>query len=377
MAVCVIAGAAAMPALGAGRITLNDTGQQQCIGDEKTWSTKCAHSHQDADKGRDVHDPDPDDGRAGFSFRKVCRSGQMAGDGSCPSDPVLGNGPDDWGCTYDNVSQLTWEMKTADGEMHDGARKFSNKGITARDDPRDAAWLVDATNAEALCGAANWQLPDVHELHSIVAYRSPGMTGPLIDQDFFPNTWDNDTCCQSMTWTRDWSWYVNFSLGRIGTEQRDKQVGFVRLVQGQSEQPKHRYIPSADGTEVTDNLTGLVWRRCTEGMVWDGVRACRGTATAFKFKEATEYVRAHAKGGWRMPNIKELASIVDYVHGPTDSHAFPNTPGEPEFVSSTPMMWSGFIYVQIVGFNDGHVDPADAYHPTDAWLLRLVRRGRK
>lgn len=113
--VCVVSGAAAIPALGAGRVTLNDTGMNQCFDDQRNWSLKCAHSHQDADKGRDVHDADPGDGLAGFSFRKVCHSGQMAGEGDCPADPALGNGPNDWGCTYDNISQLAWEMKTADG----------------------------------------------------------------------------------------------------------------------------------------------------------------------------------------------------------------------------------------------------------------------
>ena len=27
-----------------------------------------------------------------------------------------------------------------------------------------------------------------------------------------------------------------------------------------------RYVISTDGNEVTDNTTGLIWRRCAEGM---------------------------------------------------------------------------------------------------------------
>ena len=38
-----------------------------------------------------------------------------------------------------------------------------------------------------------------------------------------------------------------------------------------------RYSYSADGSEVTDSKTGLVWRRCAEGMSWSS-GACTGTA---------------------------------------------------------------------------------------------------
>jgi hypothetical protein len=149
-ALCTVACAASTPAL-AKRMTLNDTG----------------------------------------SFGKVCRSGEMASEGSCPVDPALRSTPDNWGCVYDSVTQLTWEAKTLDGGMHDDFRRFTNRGHRARFDPADAAWLVDATNAERLCGATNWRLPHVLELYSIAAYgmAAPCHQGPLIDHAFFPNTY--------------------------------------------------------------------------------------------------------------------------------------------------------------------------------------------
>jgi hypothetical protein len=38
---------------------------------------------------------------------------------------------------------------------------------------------------------------------------------------------------------------------------------------------QQRYSASADGQEIADNKTNLVWRRCAEGMSWK-VRTCVG-----------------------------------------------------------------------------------------------------
>ena len=51
----------------------------------------------------------------GFDYTKVCNSGQLAGQGTCPADPALGAGADDWACTKDNVTGLIWEVKTTSG----------------------------------------------------------------------------------------------------------------------------------------------------------------------------------------------------------------------------------------------------------------------
>jgi hypothetical protein len=388
---CVAAFATATPAVWAHRITLNDTGMTQCIDHQKNWSSDCTKSHQDAAYGRDVNDADPDDGVAGFSFRKVCRSGQMAGEGTCPVDPVLGGGPDDWGCVYDNISQLTWEAKTADGGMHDGNRAYTNKGRKARDEPSDAAWLIDATNAEGLCGATNWRLPDVLDLQSIVDYGrgtpdTPG--GSFIDPVYFPNNW------AGMNWTRTdhvfdskRAWYVNFAGGRISVAQRfDDQSLSARLVHnathslsiGPAALAKNRFIPSDDGTEVTDTMTGLVWRRCAAGMVWDNnSQTCDGTATEYSWTDALDYARANREGGWRLPNVKELFSIADHkTQSPAiDQLAFPGTPPSQLVLSSTPVNHIGDVYVQIVSFGNGAGEQQEVAR--FSWQLRLVRRGRE
>lgn len=384
---CALACAAPTSAAWARRITLNDTGMTQCIDHQKQWSSECAKSRQDAADGRDASAADPHDGEAGFSFRKVCRSGQMAGEGSCPADPGLGTGPDDWGCTYDDVTQLTWETKTSDGGTHDGNHFFTNRGGKASDDEHDAAWLAKTTNEEALCGATNWRLPDALELQSIVNYGAgtPNFGAPLIDHNFFPNSFP------WQTWTRTQDrldakslWHINFQDGGVGLA-KGFDARSVRLVHRvdqaatmQVSVAGDRFVPSPDGTEVADNLTGLIWRRCPAGMVWnDGTRSCTGSATEFSWVDALDYAAANRQGGWRIPNAKELLSIVDFTTASPaiDRVAFPNTPTTPSFLSSTPFDDAGLVNVQVVSFFRGAVAQVDAY--STRWPLRLVRRGRK
>jgi hypothetical protein len=318
---------------------------------------------------------------AGFSFRKVCRSGQMAGEGSCPADPPLGSGPDDWGCVYDNVSHLTWEAKTADGGLHDGSHRFTNRSYDAHDDPNDAAWLVDATNAEALCGATNWRLPGALELQSIVHYGVgvPGRTGAMTDPVFFPYTTSSWTRDESVYANYAYAWHVDFSLGGVDPEERSRAMG-AQLVHRAPHQEQTlaegRFIVSPDGTEVTDSMTGLVWRRCAEGQTWKpGTQKCKGTSTQFDWPTMLDYAGQHRAGGWRIPNIKELFSLVRIKghFGHIDHRAFPNASGS--FMSSTPLQYAGEIDVQIVEFGSGWVTHRSAYEERAALLM--VRGGRE
>ncbi|MBT9598189.1 MAG: DUF1566 domain-containing protein [Vitreoscilla sp.] len=385
--ICVVGGISAAAASGAERFRLNDTGMTQClvhVDQHRAWSPQCLKSGQDAEFGRDANHSDPRDGAAGFRFSKVCRSGEMAGEGSCPADPVLGDGPDNWGCVRDDVTKLTWEAKTNDQGVHDHLRKFTNKGTPL--DPLDAAWLIDATNSDGLCGSNRWRLPDMLEFHSIMHYgMGVGNSGaPLFDPDFFiysPATDNNWTSTVNgafheyyRIWQNDFGWSAK--------SERPAIPQFVRLVYGSARAvAKGRFAPSLDGTEVTDTLTGLVWRRCTEGMTWNNsAQSCDGTPTLFEPRETFKYARAAGKG-WRVPNIKELYSIVDnsvnYLSFPSiDAFAFPNTPADFFYTSTfgeNDIKWNYHApHVQMVSFKGGHT--AGGPLRDDHRYLRLVRR---
>jgi hypothetical protein len=87
--------------------------------------------------------------------------------------------------------------------------------------------------------------------------------------------------------------------------------------------------PNAAGDEITDSKTGLIWKRCAEGMAWSSASStCTGTATTYTLEQALAHAKTLAGAGWRLPNVKELSSIVDdsRVRPAINTLAFPETP---------------------------------------------------
>ena len=135
------------------------------------------------------------------------------------------------------------------------------------------------------------------------------------------------------------------------------------------------YVISADGTEVTDQKTGLIWKRCSEGQSWNG-SYCIGTPGMFTHEGALQQaaVQATSTGvAWRLPNVKELSSIIDRSHAEPaiNSQVFPGTPMA-GFWSSTPVAgdpaiaWGGDFLTGMVGMG------------VRSWVVyvRLVRSGQ-
>ena len=102
------------------------------------------------------------------------------------------------------------------------------------------------------------------------------------------------------------------------------------------DRPNARFTLNDTGTEVKDNRTGVVWKRCSEGQVLSA-NTCTGSAAAYSHKEALE--NAKQQSGWRLPNVKELASLADKgcINPAIDSSAFPNT--------SSTLYWTSTPYV--------------------------------
>jgi hypothetical protein len=137
------------------------------------------------------------------------------------------------------------------------------------------------------------------------------------------------------------------------------------------------FVVSADGLEVTDSATGLIWRRCAEGLVWDtATTTCTGTASTFSHELALTRARTEAIAtgiAWRLPNVKELSSIVDIsLSNPAiDATAFPATPAD-AFWSASPYVgipscaWIVYFINGSVGYNSR----------TSSSEVRLVRAGQ-
>jgi hypothetical protein len=224
----------------------NDSGitSTQCYGIGGNALIDCAlelaknlSRFQDGMLGRDATRYDNSDGRAGFSFSKVCNNGDLAGKGTCPINPELGNASNAWGCTKDNVTGLIWEIKTNDTGSRDEGRVYYNYSAKYNPDRlygdwgKDAGGFVNAVNAAGLCGASDWRLPTVDELQSIVDYGIAS-SGLVIDTSFFPNTARNDYWSSSSFTGGDVSvgWQVSFANGTVSRGCRGCLNDAVRLV---------------------------------------------------------------------------------------------------------------------------------------------------
>jgi len=156
-----------------------------------------------------------------------------------------------------------------------------------------------------------------------------------------------------------------------------RTLGFALLLLSSAgaSQAQDRFTPSADGQEVTDSRTGLIWRRCAEGMVFKG-KTCTGQAAFLNQPDAAARAKAASAPGaeWRLPILKELSSIVsareaEENKAAIDPNAFPATPVARFWTSSS----TGPGYFTFVGFSDGSA--GEAPRATSA-AVRLVRGGK-
>ncbi|MCG5499158.1 DUF1566 domain-containing protein [Ectothiorhodospira variabilis] len=134
--------------------------------------------------------------------------------------------------------------------------------------------------------------------------------------------------------------------------------------------PSAEFTPLEGGAVVRHERTGLEWRRCPEGMNWNG-SGCDGNASQMNWQTALQH--AHDSHGWRLPNINELRSIVELCRrGPAvNQHVFPDTRSSPFWSASPYAGDSGGAW--LVGF----------YLGSDGWnnksgnfRVRLVRGGQ-
>lgn len=92
--------------------------------------------------------------------------------------------------------------------------------------------------------------------------------------------------------------------------------------------PDSRFKVNGDGT-VTDLQTLLIWQRCHHGQDWDGV-TCTGSIVQDNWPtilEASQNSDFANNDNWRLPNIVELTSIVEFAcfNPSINESMFPNT----------------------------------------------------
>jgi len=248
---------AVVAAAAASAAGLNDTGQTLCY-DAANAAVACSatvggdagtNPRQDARYGRDAAAAASQLGKigagaAGFDFSKIANNGS-----NLAASAALGSSATDWACTKDNVTGLTWEVKTTAG-LRSSANTYTwystaptNGGdvgavgantcggtLSAYADQCNTQNYVAAVNAAALCGASDWRLPSQRELLTIVR---AGATSPSIDATFFPNTISNWHWTSSSYIARPTNaLVVFFNYGYSNADVKSSSGVVVRLVRG-------------------------------------------------------------------------------------------------------------------------------------------------
>lgn len=144
--------------------------------------------------------------------------------------------------------------------------------------------------------------------------------------------------------------------------------------------PTANFTDNGDGT-VTDKTTGLMWKRCSQGQDWDGVQETCINGNPHKYTWAAALAAADTDNfaghtDWRLPNVKELESIVEWrcYYPAINTAPFPLTGHELYLTAS--LYWSSTPYrlnaTRALGVNFYSGGITSGYKP-GADLVRLVR----
>jgi len=135
--------------------------------------------------------------------------------------------------------------------------------------------------------------------------------------------------------------------------------------------PKRRF--EINEHEVFDIQTGLIWQKCSLGQTGDG---CSGTADTFSWREAFEAARLEQDEtgtSWRLPNAKELDSIVERkcINPAINLEVFPNTPYRYKSFWVSTHDASYPANPRFISFSDGRQDSMS--NKTAKFSVRLVK----
>jgi hypothetical protein len=210
----------------------------------------------------------------------------------------------------DNVTGLIWESKTDDGSVHDkdngytwyDSNRETNGGEAGKPgNGTDTEDFINTLNSANFGGFSDWRLPTIKELSSIL--DRDATSEPGINTYFFPHA-IRGYYCTSETYVRDSNliWTIVISMWGAGQDVEPKSSEFlVRAVRGEA-YFANNFVDNGNGT-VTDVSAGLTWHQeiNVEKITWkDALSYCENLTIA-------------GYDDWRMPNVNELQSIVDYT----------------------------------------------------------------
>ena len=235
------------------------------------------------------------------------------------------------GTVQDAVTGLIWSQSTDlnhDGKINSADKVSYSEAI---------AYIESLT----LAGEDDWRLPSIKELYSLVLFDGQDPSGiklkvgqseliPFIDHETFSiSTGDtragerlidsqfvSSTKYVSTTMHGDDTVFgVNFIDGRIkgyGMKTPDGRTKtfYLLAVRGNTSYGINDFSEHESGI-ITDKASGLIWQK-------------KDSAYSMNFIDALGYcenLTLAGKEDWRLPNVKELQSIVDYSRAPDTANS--------------------------------------------------------
>ena len=177
----------------------------------------------------------------------------------------------------------------------------------------------------------DWRVPTLKELFSLILFTGESLgiqsITMYIDTNYFDQPIGDVAIGEREIDAQTWSsteyvgltmmgvetiFGVNFVDGRIKGYPKYKPPVFnelnrmyFRMVRGNTNYGTNNFVNNGDGT-ISDLNTGLMWQQADDGDFYDWENAIV-TAENFELAGYTD---------WRLPNPKELHSIVDYTRCP-------------------------------------------------------------
>ncbi len=217
----------------------------------------------------------------------------------------------------------------------DGTVTDNVTGLMWQQDPGEKmTWEEAVENLETfeLGGYTDWRLPTIKELYSLVQFtgetgRSSEESTPYLDTDYFEFTWGDatgerfidsqmatSTIYESTTMHGNTTMFgFNFADGRIKGYGTSKTF-YVYYVRGNTNYGQNQFVDNGDGT-ITDEATGLMWLTYDSGYYNAGDNG-DGTMDWGDALEWSEDLEVAGYDDWKLPDAKELQSIVDYTRSP-------------------------------------------------------------
>jgi hypothetical protein len=219
---------------------------------------------------------------------------------------------------------------------------LSSDGKTVKDEVTGLTWqksydsgtyywasiqtVVDNLNNQNYGGYSDWRVPTIKELYSL---WDASVGWPYIDTDYFDITYTSEQeLSHAIFWSTDkytgvmgnisangetpgaeLAFGVNFGTGHI--KSYSIKVGpkhQVRCVRGNLSYGVNLFQNNNDGT-ISDLATGLMWQQNDNGsgIDWED---------ALAYAQTQNNANYLGHNDWRLPNAKELQSLVDYKRSP-------------------------------------------------------------